>query len=254
VGLESVITRLDNLLDAPVTSSFMSDILLDLIEPFVRKALPAFEFARLAYDIADNLTPDQVNLRKEPPNIKPFLEEVLPIATFAKIWEMTGRHLTIEYFGPNHPYDAMISLRGSEVDKGFIKSSYYLEVTSAVFEHEHLEREALARDGAVFHDPNIHHVGSLHRGDRRIVSHATAEDGDTPLKDLQTWILSAIEAKDSHAYMKPSILIVRAEPSRPLALSEWSSLVATASPVARTSQFNAVVVVDWYSSIAHRLK
>ena len=231
----------------------MSNKLLDLIEPFVRKALPAFKFAQLAYDIADDLTSDQVYLRKEP-SIKPFLEEVLPIATFAKIWERPGRHLTVEYFGPNHPYDATVSLCGSEVDEGDIESVYYVEVTSAMFEREHLEREALARDGSVFHDPNIHHVGSRHKGDRRIVSHATAEDGDTSLKELQAWVISAIEAKNSHTYRKPSILIVRSEPSRPLALSEWSSLIAAASSVARASQFDAVVVVDWYSSIVYWLK
>ena len=228
--------------------------MLGLIEPFVRNALPAFEFAQLAYDIADDLTSDQVNLRKEPSGIKPFLEEVLPIATFAKIWERPGRHLTIQYFGPNHPCDATVSLRGSEVDKGYIESFYHLEVTSAVFEDEHLEREALARDGSVFHDPNIHHVGSHHRGDRRIVSRATVEDGDTPLKELQAWVISAIETKDSHTYQNPSILIVRAEPSRPLHISEWSSLVATVSPVAHASQFDVVVVVEWYSSVAYRLK
>jgi hypothetical protein len=158
----------------------MCGVWLNVVEPFLRRALPAFDFIQLAYDIADN-----------------------------------------------HPYDARVSLRGSEVEMGDIESVYYVEVTSAVFEREHLEREALAQDGSVFHDPNIHHVGSRHKGDRRIVSHATAEDGDTPLKELQGRVISAIETKDSHTYKKPSILIVRAEPSRPLALSEWSSLVAT---------------------------
>src|SRR5262245_56539388 len=102
-----------------------------ITEPFVRKTLPAFEFARLAFDIADHLPADRVHLRYESGD-KEFLEEILPIATFAKIWEKPGRRLSIEYFGPNHPYDATVALQGLDIDKGYLESFYYLEVTSAV--------------------------------------------------------------------------------------------------------------------------
>src|ERR1043166_1403892 len=195
-----------------------------ILEPFVRKTLPAFEFARLAFEIADNLSANQVYLRPEP-GIKEFLEEVLPIATFAKSWEQPERHVSVEYFGPNHPHDAVIKLSGTAIDTGFFRSHYNVEVTSAAFEREHLEREALARYGSVFCDPNIHRSGSRRRRDDRIVSEATAQDADTPVKDLQAWVLRAIETKADHSYAKPSILLVRTEPSRPLALSEWCSVV-----------------------------
>lgn len=222
-----------------------------ILEPFVRKTLPAFEFARLAFEIADNLSADQVYLRSEP-GIKEFLEEVLPIATFSKAWEQPERHISVKYFGPNHPHDAVISLNGAAIAAGFFEPRYYVEVTSAAFDREHLEREALARYGSVFCDPNIHRVGSRHRRDNRIVSQATAEDADTPVKDLQSWILRAIEAKADHSYAKPSILLVRTDPSRPLALSEWCSVISAVSSAARASQFDAVVLVDWYKSVVHQ--
>jgi len=222
------------------------------LEPFRGNKLPAFEFARLAFDIADQLTGEQVFLRRAP-GLKAFVEEVLPIATFAKSWEKPERHVTVQYFGGNHPYDAAVTLHGGAIDAGFFEPLYHLEVTSAAFEREHLEREALARYGSVFGDPNIHRVGSRRRGDDQIVSQATAQDGDTPATNLQSWVIRAITAKSDRNYPAPSILVVRAEPSRPLALTEWCSVVAAANPAARASQFEAVVLVDWFNASVHHL-
>ncbi|MGH9933006.1 MAG: hypothetical protein ACREA9_27790 [Pyrinomonadaceae bacterium] len=191
-----------------------------ILDPFIGNALPAFDFARTAFAIADDLSRAQVYLRRDP-GLKEFLEEVLPMARFATSWEAPERHVTVEYFGPNHPHDATITLSGAAIDDGFFEPLYDLEVTSAAFRREHLEREALARYGSVFSDPNIHRVGSRRRGDDHIISVASAEDGDTPRKDLESWILTAISAKAGHTYSRASILLVRAEPSRPLALSEW---------------------------------
>jgi hypothetical protein len=78
-----------------------------ILEPFLGKTLPAFEFAKPAFDKADNLSANQVHLRAES-GIKEFLEEVLPIATFAECWEQPERRISVEYFGPNHPHDAVI--------------------------------------------------------------------------------------------------------------------------------------------------
>ena len=84
-------------------------------------------------------------LRSEP-GIKEFLEEVLPIATFAKSWEQPERHISVEYFGPNHPHDAVITLSGAAIDAGFLEPRYHVEVTSAAFDREHLGRSALRGD------------------------------------------------------------------------------------------------------------
>jgi len=48
-------------------------------------------------------------------------------------------------------------------------------------------------------------------------------------------------------------LALRAEPSRPLALTEWCSVVATAFPTAQASRFTGVVVVDWFNAVVHHL-
>src|SRR5690242_18156590 len=100
-----------------------------ILDPFLGRTLPAFEFARLAFDLADNLSANQVYLRPEP-GIKEFLEEVLPLATFVKSWEQTERHISVEYFGPNHPHDAVITLSGAAIDAGFLEPRYHVEVTS----------------------------------------------------------------------------------------------------------------------------
>ena len=72
-------------------------------------------------------------------------EEILPIATFLKSWEKPERHVTVEYFGANHPFDAIFTLDGAAVTAGFLAPAYHIEVTSAIFEYQHLEREALSR-------------------------------------------------------------------------------------------------------------
>src|ERR1044072_1001726 len=222
------------------------------LEPFIGRSIPAFDFARAAFEFADSLTADEGPLCQVRV-VKRFLEEILPIATFAKAWEKPERHLTVEYFGGNHPYDATVSLHGAAIAAGFFEPLYYIEVTSAVFENEHLEREALARYGSVFGDPNIHRVGSKRRGDDRIVSQATAQDGDAPVATLTDWVIRAITEKADHTYPDPSLLLLRAEPSRPLALSEWCSVVASCHQAARASQFKSVVLVDWFNAAVHTL-
>lgn len=222
-----------------------------ILESFIGKKLAAFEFAGLAFQLADNLPSAEVRLRREP-GTKQFLEEILPLAVLAKTWERTGRHLFVEYCGPNKPQDAIIRLQGTEIDQGWLEPLYHVDVTSALFERAHYEREALAHQGSVFHDPNIQKSGSKHKGNRHIVSHATAEDMDAPRQNLEHWVLNALRNKAKNSYPKPSMLIVNAEPSRPLGLTEWCSVIAAVSPASRSSQFDVVVLVDWYNSAAYR--
>lgn len=126
------------------------------------------------------------------------------MSVFAKTWEKPERHLFVEYCGPNQPQDAIITFQGTEIDQGWLEPLYHVEVTSALFERAHYEREALAHQGSVFHDPNIQKSGSKHKGNRHIVSHATAEDMDAPRKELEHLVMNALHMKARNSYPKPS--------------------------------------------------
>jgi hypothetical protein len=221
------------------------------LDEFRSASIPAFDFARQAFALADNLT-HQEYFRRPAVWIKELVEEVLPIATFAKSWEMPGRRLEVQYFGRSHPFDAIITITGEMVANGATAPRYHLEVTSAIFESEHLEREALARDGAVFGDPAIHREGSRSRGDDKIVNNATLQDTGAPVASQQAWIESAIAGKSGLHYPDPCLLLVRAQPVRPLALSEWCAIAEKVSPAALAAQFADVFVVDPFTATVHR--
>lgn len=75
-----------------------------VIEQFTTADHPAFDFARLAFAALDSLHSGEYHLRDEP--VKRLVEEIVPIAVFAKSLEAPERHLTISYRGPDHPFDA----------------------------------------------------------------------------------------------------------------------------------------------------
>lgn len=218
----------------------------EILQQFLGRELSAFELAHEAFAIADRLSPKQVRLRDED-GVKELLEEVLPLAVFAKSLEGPESHVWIKYLGRNEPCDAIGRFSGALVERGFREGHQKLEVTSAIAPYEYLQREALVEDGVVFGDPNIYREGSRHRGGK-VVNVPTVRDGSEYVDEACEWVADAIRKKSSRIYSQPCTLLVGLKAGKPLALQEWCSVVETGYKAGHKSGFSAGYLVDTFSN------
>src|SRR5258708_7141639 len=163
------------------------------LEQFRRNHLSASTFAQRAFREMESLSAKDYWYRPKRGGVKKLIEEVLPLAMVAKYLDMPGRRVRCKYLGQsNDTCDGLVTIRGEWVNNGWLDSRYFVEVTSAQFHNEHLKREALARYGSVFEDPDIHRVGSRRKGNDRIVSRAVAQDGDAVVTAAVDWVSKAV--------------------------------------------------------------
>ena len=123
--------------------------MMSATEKFSKSYLSTATFVNRAYTTVEQLSTNQVLMRKEK-GVKKLVEEIIPIAAFLKHFEIPGRRVRCKHFPGNQNYDAKIQVQGDDVRLGFIEKEYFLEVTSAVSSYDFLEREALSHNGSVF--------------------------------------------------------------------------------------------------------
>lgn len=177
--------------------------------------------------------------------MKALLEEVLPLAFFVRFLDIPERRTRCRYLGrDNDSYDAHLRLSGKQIDFGFWKPEYFVEVSSAQFPKEHLRREAMKLYGLVFSDPDIYPTGTRRCGNRQVISHAVARNGEALVEDVTHWVRKAVHNKLSKDYPSPSILLVRVVPDRPLFLSEWSQVIRAVPRQQEQNTFEMIFLVD----------
>jgi hypothetical protein len=222
------------------------------LENFRRNFLSASEFGDLAFKEVETLSSDQYWMRSTDRAVKKLIEEVLPLAMVAKYLDIPGRRVRCKYLGEsNDDCDGQILVNGEWVTSGFMEASYFVEITSAQFKNEHLKREALARYGSVFDDPNIHREESRLRGDDKIVNKAVACDGDQEVLDSLSWIAKAVQSKMDKRYLRPCILLISLSPGRPLNLGEWMRIVSEFPRDVARQSFDKVFLVDTSAGVVH---
>jgi len=172
------------------------------------------------------------------------MEEILPLAVFLKFLEVPNRNVRCKFKGGSDEYDAEISIIGPEVERGYFKPHYFVEITTAVSPVDYLRREALNRNGYVFHDPDIRRIGSRINGKDKIINQATALDGETEVKNAVTSVKKRIHSKGGKIYPKPCILIINVVPEWPLSLEEWCYLKAQVESLVDRVTFERTYVVD----------
>lgn len=223
-----------------------------MLEDFRKSFLPALEFVGRGYAAVEALGDHEYFLRPRD-GTKELVEEVMPLAALVKHLETPGRSVSCRLVGGDSDHDGEIRMSGREVDQGFWKPQYFVEVTTALFPKEHLRREALARDGSVFMGPDIARVGSKRQGNDQIVSEAAGEDLDAPLLNAISWVRERLVAKNRNAYPQPCMLVVNVEPDRPLRLSEWSELAKAVHGSVDANSFERTFIVEWYGNTVFRL-
>ncbi len=206
-------------------------------------------FVSRAYRRLESLTYNDYYLRQGKGTRK-LVEEILPLAAFLKHLERPGCSVKCRFLSGNQNYDAKVKLRGYYVDKGFLESSYFVEVTSAVSEHkDHLVREALARYG-VIGGYTVRRVGSKRKGGG--IEGEGACDIDAPVKDALQWTKAALTKKyeKKEPYPTPCFLVVQVKPDRPLNLHEWWTVANGLQDVIDRGKFRATYIVDWETNYA----
>jgi hypothetical protein len=218
---------------------------------FRNRFVPAGVFARRAFAALEALHVQEFFGRR-PRGVKGLVEEVVPMAVFARNFEAPERRVSCKYLGQSGDRaDGEIRVAGIYVvTQGFVERSYFIEVTTAEAPYEHLKREALARDGFVFGGPGIRRTGSRHREGSRIESKPSVRDAGAGVDDTAPLVRTAIEKKLKKDYPQPCILLVRVEPEWNLRLRDWCLLAEKAVIPNAFGKFAAVYLVHTSSALS----
>jgi hypothetical protein len=213
-----------------------------MLDRFRKSFLTVPVFVSRAYSELEALDGDQYRMRSVP-GAKELIEEVVPLAALLKHLEIPGRHIRCRFVGGQAGHDAQIRVSGRDVDLGWLKPSYFVEVTVAVSSIDFLKREALTRNGYVFGGEDIQRVK---KGKTRgVVSRAAAVDGEKAVDDVIAWATKSVAAKGAKRYPRPCILVVSVQPERPLRVREWSRVIEALHPSVDRSRFERAFLVDW---------
>jgi hypothetical protein len=215
------------------------------LQRFTKSFLTAPVFAIRAYRELEALNGDQFRMRSVPSS-KQLIEEVIPLAAWLKHFEIPDRHVRCRYTGLDGPCDAMVRIAGPEVEHGFLRGEYFVEITTAVSPKDYLRREALTRDGHVFGGDDIRRVGSGKGG--TIVSRATAIDGTAAVDNVIAWVKDGLARKAAKSYPTPCLLLVNVEPDRRLGIDEWATVARAVRGSVNRSRFERAFLVDWQTN------
>jgi hypothetical protein len=206
--------------------------------------LPANTFADLAFDALEAITDDDARIRRVGA-IKPFLEEILPLAIFARYFDMPEKRVHCRYLGESNEADAEIVLSGRAVDRSFYPEKIWVEITCAEDGGKaYLRREVLAREGAVFAGGNIERTASRHKKGSTVVSKPEVRDAEAAPRNLGALVRAAIERKISKNYDPKRLLLVRIDPDFPLSPSELCVVVKESQAVSSFQGLSGVFLVE----------
>lgn len=216
---------------------------LELLDQFRRSFLSVSVFVHRAYSAHKALTAQEIRSRSAEGS-KELIEEILPLAAFLKHFEVPNRNVRCKFKGGSEEYDAEIRIFGPEVERGYLSSHYFVEVTTATSPVDYLEREALNRYGHVWHDPDIHRSGSRRKGNDQILNQPTVLDDKHEVRNAISWVKERIHSKSNKIYPKPCILIINAIPEWPPSLEEWCYLKSQIESFIDREKFERTYVVN----------
>ena len=198
-----------------------------LLDPLHDEALDGLEFARLAFALFEEvyqLPDDGKTLRERRGDVKPLLEEVLPIARYVLANYGQGQYLTVRWVRGSQPFDAKVEAHGGRVDHGVWPAQGTLEVTTAVHPNEYLMRERLNAEGGAFGLDGLKRVKGAD-GVKTVESVPIVNSGTETTNSMAGFILAAIRAKAAADYPQDTTLIVNIELNTIYVTEAWLQLV-----------------------------
>ena len=216
---------------------------LDLRQ-FQERSLPASEFADRAFAALEGV-PDDIAIHLRVGDVKKLIEEILPIAVFAKRFDAIERRVHCKYLGASDDdADAEITLNGRAVDLGFYAERLLIEATCAEDDKAYLRREALARHGGVFTGKNIRRIGRRGAPESRIESVPDVRDGGSGPIEMAGAVRAAVDRKAAKKYSPERVLVVRLDPDFPVNDHALARVVQHANLAAKYVGLLAIFIVD----------
>jgi hypothetical protein len=197
-----------------------------LLDPLHDKSLDGLEFARVAFKLFEDVyqLPDDGNtLRERRGDVKPLLEEVLPIARYVLAHYGHGQYMTIRWVRGSQPFDAKVETHGGRVDHGMWPAQGTLEVTTAQHPNEYLMRERLNSEGGAFGLDGLRRVKGP-AGAKSVESVPTVHSNFETINAMAGLIVGSIQAKAAADYPSDTTLIVNVELNGLYLTEEWLQL------------------------------
>ncbi len=165
-----------------------------------------------------------VRLRERKGDVKPLLEEVLPIARYVLSNYGQGQYIHVRWMRGNQPFDAKVETKGAMVDNNAWPASGTLEVTVAQHPNEYLMREILTSQGGAGSLDGLKRVKGPN-GEKSIESTFTSYSNQSYIYGMATIVLDAIRAKAAKNYPDDTTLIVEVELNTVYLRNEWEKLI-----------------------------
>jgi len=197
-----------------------------LLDPLHDVTLDGLDFVRVAFDLFEQvygLPDDGKALRERKGDVKPLLEEVLPIARYVLAHYAHGQYISVRWIRGSQSFDAKVESHGGRVDHGAWPAHQTIEVTSAQHPNEYLLRERLNAGGGAFGLDGLKRVRGP-SGTKSVDSVPTSNSHFETITDMAGFVISAIRAKAEASYPDDTTLIVGIELNSIYAPEQWREL------------------------------
>lgn len=208
------------------------------------RLLPSCEFAQRAFRVLEGLHVSPGYHRRQGA-IKPLVEEVVPLAVFARYLEVPERRVKVRYRGQkSERIDAELRLSGGAVRRGFYPRLLRVEITVAAEQRAYLQRELLAQGKSVFMGPGIRRSASRHLHGSTIDNFAVAQAGGRGADECAALVRAAVQKKAARIGRRKRLLLVSLEPEPIMRVSDWRRLAQLSFDREACGKFQAVYVVE----------
>ncbi len=229
---------------------------LDL-SSFDGRLLDGLRFSRIVYDFFDQARsgPDgngNLLLRKSVEE-KRLVEELIPIARYVQARYREGYRIKVRWFKGTQPYDAVLLLSGTLVERHEIPRELLLEVTTSVHKNEYLVRERLHRHGGSFGVKGT----SRDKKTGDIISVPRSYSGDELVRKLTEQIVERLRSKSNKRkpYPRETVLVINCVADTIVEPSEWNDTIQRVIEARIDFPFREVFMIEpvlWHTATLYR--
>lgn len=171
---------------------------------------------------------------------KKLIEELIPIARYIQARYSHGRRLKIRWINGNQQYDAYLLSAGPLVENGVVPRKVFVEVTTAVHEHEHIVRRMINDKGYAFGAKGI----QLDKRTRIPVSKPHVYKNDEAQGDLAARLIGRIRKKTTIAYPRGTALVIQCFLDTLFLQDEWDDAISRLKDADVKHGFSEVFIFD----------
>lgn len=184
-------------------------------------------------------------LRTKERGFKEFMEEIIPISFYVRKNYGLGLKLFVIWCGSNIDnngcvvsYDGLIEQYGVAVNLCNLEPKFYLEVTSALLENQHLADKLLNEEGGHFA------VKGIHEKEGKLVSEVISFEGTEYVDEFFEKLSKIIIKKLAKNYPDKTVLVVCCTLDMLFTSSDWELLERKIKSGIRNDKFIEIFIYD----------